>query len=192
MLETAQSRNCGLNIIRGENGSGKSTISDFIFYVLGGEFDRWKPTARLCSEVQAEVETAGGVLTIKRPIGEKTTKPEVLFSTFDDAMSHGLDGWQRYPLHRQETQESFSQVIFRSSGIPEAISQGTSNITMHQLLRLMYSDQRTAPGFLFRYEDWDNDLSPEFPPVLRRVLGLMFGLMRPAFPVPVWWRTRWA
>lgn len=37
-----------------------------------------------------------------------------------------------------------------------------------------------------------NDLSPKFPPVLRRVLGLMFGLMRPAFPVPVWWRTRWA
>ena len=36
------------------------------------------------------------------------------------------------------------------------------------------------------------DLSPKFPPVLRRVLGLMFGLMRPVFPVPVAWRTRWA
>jgi hypothetical protein len=145
----------GLNIIRGENGSGKSTISDFIFYVLGGEFDRWKPMARLCSEVQAEVETAGGVVTIKRPIGDKLTKPEVLFAPFDKAMLQGVDGWQRYPLHRQEAQDSFSQIMFRSAGIPEAISQGTSNITMHQLLRLMYSDQRTAPGFLFRYEDWD-------------------------------------
>jgi hypothetical protein len=36
------------------------------------------------------------------------------------------------------------------------------------------------------------DLSPKFPPVLRRVLGLMFGPMRPAFPVPVALRTRWA
>lgn len=36
------------------------------------------------------------------------------------------------------------------------------------------------------------DLSPKFPPVLGRVLGLMFGPMRPVFPVPVAWRTRWA
>jgi hypothetical protein len=36
------------------------------------------------------------------------------------------------------------------------------------------------------------DLSPKFPPVLRRVLGLMFGPMRPVFPVPVGRRTRWA
>ena len=37
-----------------------------------------------------------------------------------------------------------------------------------------------------------DDLSPNFPPVLRRVLGLMFGPMRPVFAVPFGWRTRWA
>lgn len=42
----------GVNIIRGENGSGKSTIADFIFYVLGGEFDDWKDAANRCTEVQ--------------------------------------------------------------------------------------------------------------------------------------------
>ena len=135
----------GLNVIRGENGSGKSTIADFIFYVLGGEFDRWKPAARTCTEVQAEVETAGGVITIKRAIGDKLTKPEVFFGPFSDANNHGADGWHRYPLHRQDASDSFSQIVFRSAGIPEAKSQGTSNITIHQLLRLMYSDQRTAP-----------------------------------------------
>ena len=41
-------------------------------------------------------------------------------------------------------------------------------------------------------EEVASDLSPKFPPVLRRVLGLMFGPMRPVFPVPVAWRTRLA
>ena len=35
------------------------------------------------------------------------------------------------------------------------------------------------------------DLSPKFPPVLGRVRLLMFGPMRPAFPVPFGRRTRW-
>ena len=52
----------GVNIIRGQNGSGKSTIADFIFFILGGEFDGWKDTAGHCDEVQAEIQTPRGKL----------------------------------------------------------------------------------------------------------------------------------
>lgn len=145
----------GVNIIRGENGSGKSTIADFIFYILGGEFDNWKTVAANCSEVQAEVVTQGGVLTLRREIGRAQTPMKVFFGPMTEAEQNGLDGWETYPIRRSESRESFSQVLFRASGIPEAQSQGAANITMNQLLRLLYSDQRTPAAFLFRFESFD-------------------------------------
>jgi len=145
----------GVNIIRGENGSGKSTIADFIFYILGGEFDNWKTVAANCDEVQAEVITLGGILTLRRQIGRSQTPMQVFFGSMTEAEAHGLDGWETYPIRRSESRESFSQVLFRASGIPEAQSQGAANITMNQLLRLLYSDQRTPAAFLFRFEAFD-------------------------------------
>lgn len=145
----------GVNIIRGENGSGKSTIADFIFYAFGGEFDSWKAEARLCDEVQAEIVTRSGVLTVRRAIGSKTTPPLVFFGPAEEAGNHAVDGWQQFPLHRTAGRESFSQILFRASGIPESQSDGDSNITVHQILRLLYADQRTPAPRLFRFEQWD-------------------------------------
>lgn len=160
----------GINIIRGQNGSGKSTIADFIFYALGGEYGDWKEAANLCDEVQAEVSTTKGSLTLKRAIGVKTTPVSVFFGTMKDAETQGLEGWESFPIRRQNGRESFSQVMFRSMAIPEAQSEGASNITMHQLLRLCYSDQRTPAPRLFRFESFDT-------PGIREAVGdLVCGL----------------
>lgn len=145
----------GVNIIRGQNGSGKSTIADFIFFILGGEFDDWKDAASQCDEVQAEIETPRGKLTLKRQIDKKLEPMFVFYGPLVDAAEHALEGWERFPIRRQGVNVSFSQVLFRSLHIPEAQSEGASNITMHQLLRLAYSDQRTPAARLFRYEDFD-------------------------------------
>jgi hypothetical protein len=145
----------GVNIIRGENGSGKSTIADFIFYILGGEFENWKTAAAACDQVQAEVVSQGGVLVLRRDIGKAQTPMAVFFGPMTEAEEHGLDGWESYPIRRHGSSLSFTQVMFRAAGIPEAQSQGASNITMHQILRLLYSDQRTPAAFLFRYESFD-------------------------------------
>jgi predicted nucleic acid-binding Zn ribbon protein/prefoldin subunit 5 len=145
----------GVNIIRGQNGSGKSTISDFIFFILGGEFSDWKDAATRCDEVQAEVKTSNGVMTLRRHTDSKTSPVYIFFGSFAEAEGYALEGWQRFPIRRQENSESFSQVLFRSMNIPEAKSDGASNITMHQLLRLCYSDQRTPPPRLFRFEPFD-------------------------------------
>ena len=145
----------GVNIIRGQNGSGKSTIADFIFFILGGEFNDWKDAASQCDEVQAEVETPSGKLTLQRSMKSKLSPVKVFFDEFNVANEQALEGWQRFPIRRNKGDESFSQVMFRSLRIPEAQSEGASNITMHQLLRLCYSDQRTPATRLFRYEPFD-------------------------------------
>lgn len=145
----------GVNIIRGQNGSGKSTVADFIFFILGGEFDDWKDAASRCDEVHAEIETIEGKLTLRRSTDSKIAPVHVYFGEMEKAKNYALEGWQRFPIRRQGGNESFSQVLFRSLKIPEAKSDGASNITMHQLLRLSYSDQRTPATRLFRFEPFD-------------------------------------
>ena len=145
----------GVNIIRGQNGSGKSTIADFIFFILGGEYDDWKDAASQCDEAQAEIETPRGKLTLKRQITTSQEPMLVYFGPIAEASESSLEGWERFPIRRQGGRESFSQVMFRSLLIPEAKSDGAANITMHQLLRLCYSDQRTPSTRLFRFEPFD-------------------------------------
>jgi hypothetical protein len=145
----------GLNIIRGQNSSGKSTISDFIFYAFGGEIERWKGAARTCDEVQAEIKTKDGTITVRREIDDKPRPPFIFYGPMSKASESGLDDWFGHPLRRTDTQISYSQVMFRASGIPEAPGGGDSNITLHQIMRLLYADQRTPAGRLFRFENWD-------------------------------------
>ena len=61
----------GVNIIRGNNSSGKSTITHFIFYVLGGAFNDWVKEAKKCSHVIAEIEINKAIITLKREINLK-------------------------------------------------------------------------------------------------------------------------
>ena len=145
----------GVNIVRGQNGSGKSTIADFIFFILGGEFDDWKGAAKRCDEVQAEVETPRGKLTLRRRMASAQEPISVFFGPMADAAISALDRWEQWSTRRRGGQESFSQVMFRSILIPEAQSEGAANVTMHQLLRLCYSDQRTPATRLFRFESFD-------------------------------------
>jgi len=147
----------GVNIIRGENSSGKSTISDFIFFGLGGEYDRWKDAAKQCSSVRLEVETEEATLTVHRSVGNKTEPIYVYYGSLEESLSKGVDQWQRVPIRRPSggNDLSFTQVLFRAAGIPEAPSANNSNITMHQVLRLLYSDQQTPAGKIFRFESFD-------------------------------------
>src|SRR5438270_296080 len=91
----------GVNIIRGTNSSGKSTILDFIFYILGGEFSKWKHEASLCEYVFAEVTINTSTITLRRKIEKRPRQPMSIFwGPYDGAQSSAVQGWQVFPFQR--------------------------------------------------------------------------------------------
>lgn len=155
----------GINIIRGDNSSGKSTISHFIFYVLGGAFNDWVKEAKKCSVVYAEISLNGAIVTLKRELifnaeglGNKLQAIEFYWDNYESAKQN-IEGWQKYNFNKTEERKSFSEVLFDNLEIP--IVKGDNNITMHQILRLLYIDQESPTNSLFLYENFDTTLTRE-------------------------------
>jgi hypothetical protein len=157
----------GVNIIRGDNSSGKSTITHFIFYVLGGAFKDFVPEARLCSLVIAEVEINNAIFTIKRAIekddkGNVNTQSPLFFywGAMEESFKPPIGkGWQKFGYKSTDQRKSFSNVLFECLDLP--IVKGDTNITIHQILRLLYIDQDSPTSSLFLYEHFDSQLTRE-------------------------------
>ncbi len=149
----------GINVIRGENSSGKSTILDFIFFVLGGDITIWKSAAALCTDVTAEVSITGEIVTLQREISPSRPSLCIYLGTMDESDAHRFKNWSVYPYAAKGESESFSKVLFRILGFPEVRSDQDNIITMHQVLRLAYVDQVSRKTSLMREHDWDTPLT---------------------------------
>lgn len=148
----------GLNIIRGQNSSGKSTIMDFLFYGLGGDLldTQWREAAANCDSVMLEVTLNGNVLTLWRDVEAVSQRPMKLFYGGIDEASQTADlGWETYSF-RRSNKESFSQVLFRFLNLPQ-VEYGESNarLTVNQILRLLYADQMSPMDKIFRPQRGD-------------------------------------
>lgn len=161
----------GVNIIRGSNSSGKSTIADFIFFVLGGDVTKWKPEAEGCDFVLAEIDINHAILTLKRPVASTSRQSlSIFWGDLEASLKSNIEGWQIFPYQRSSKKESFSQVLFRVLRFPEVRGDASNNITMHQLFRLIYIDQLSNSLSLFRDEMFDS-------PLTRKTIGdLLLGV----------------
>ena len=155
----------GVNIIRGKNSSGKSTITHFLFYVLGGAFNDWVKEAKQCSYVIAEIEINKATITLKRKLNfndyGKANKTESLYIFWGDLESAEKDNenWKKFNFNTSTNKKSFSNVLFEHLDLP--IVKGENNITFHQILRLLYVDQESPTNSLFYYEEFDTTLTRE-------------------------------
>jgi outer membrane murein-binding lipoprotein Lpp len=158
----------GVNIIRGDNSSGKSTILNFIFYALGGDLSDWSEDAILCTRVLAEVSLNGSTATLSREVVASSGQPmEIFGGDLDASLAATRSDWLRFPYSRS-SKESFSQTLFRLLSIPEAAGEATGNLTMNQVLRLLYADQLSPVENLFKYDGrWD---SPNIRDAVGRLL----------------------
>jgi chaperonin cofactor prefoldin len=150
----------GLNVITGENSSGKTTSIRFIAYALGSESISFNEMAKVCDDIFLEVTINEAVITLLRHVSTELLRPlSVFWGDIETAMAANPSMWQLFPFKRSELKESFSQVLFRLMEVPELRGEGGSNITMHQLMRLVYSDQETPSSDLFRFDRFDRAIT---------------------------------
>ncbi|EEY87455.1 hypothetical protein ACN6TW_11535 [Acinetobacter radioresistens] len=145
----------GLNIISGENSSGKSTILDFIAYTLGAENIKFKKAAKQCTNSFIQVNIFNQKITLMRKVNEKSQSGlSVFFGSYDESIKMPNKGWMNFPYKNSQEKFSFSKLIFEYLNYPMPLAED-SLITMNQILRVVYADQMyTHP--IFRFEKWDS------------------------------------
>lgn len=179
----------GVNIIHGQNSSGKSTIVRFIFFALGGSYGDFVPEALRCRYVMAEVEINGNVYTLKRYLektddGKRVNKKAPMYIYFGpiedvlnlEPLNLEPETWKMFPYNTTANRRSFSNVLFELLRLPE-VKEG-SNITMHQILRLIYLDQESPLSSLFFFEQFDQPFTRET--VAELLMGLYDGQLSDA------------
>ena len=117
--------------------------------------------------VFAEIESNGQTLVLKRYLerrqdGRVNGKAPIyiyfgsMHEYHEDKRSSDIK-WQQYGYNTSPETRSFSNVLFQVMGLPEM--RADSNITMYQILRLIYLDQETPLSSLYFFDQWDTQIT---------------------------------
>lgn len=155
----------GINIIRGENSSGKSTVTHLLFFGLGGAYSDFVIEAKRCQYVYTQVDINGCIITLKRELKlsddgrvDSMAGLTIFWGNIDDVLTNSCES-NYFGYRATDKTKSFSNALFEIMDMPLVVSD--NNITMHQLLRLMYIDQESPTGSLFMYEQFDSQTTRE-------------------------------
>ncbi|MGP5211734.1 hypothetical protein ACTXJ5_13195 [Psychrobacter alimentarius] len=154
----------GVNIIRGDNGSGKTTIMDFLFFSLGGNIveKQWKLIALSCDNTYVEVNINNQVFVLNRQISSNSKESMKIFEgTYEQSLISSNNHWLSFPYASNPNKQSFHDNLLELLNIPVTKSENNSYINFNQILRLIYTDQLSNIGRIFREEDFDSNLKRE-------------------------------
>lgn len=142
----------GLNIIRGDNTTGKSTIVDLMYFALGAELTEWTTEQEKCDETLIEVRLNYQPYCLKREITETGKSAMYIYEgNLENALKE-TSKWYRFPNVRSDSTQSYSQKLFELLSLPSHKTDDSKNLTIHQMLRLMYVDQLSETTKLLKEE----------------------------------------
>ena len=150
----------GINVIRGKNSTGKSTVMELISYGIGADIKKqhWKKEALSCDEIIIDVTLNKNRFVFKRPIEGDGSKPPIYMKegVYGEAIA-STDGWNKYGYRKTDKKVSFATRIFDLLGYEQHTTSDNESLTIHQLFRLLYADQDTPASNIFRWESLNYD-----------------------------------
>ncbi|MDP5134733.1 hypothetical protein ORJ04_02060 [Rheinheimera baltica] len=150
----------GINVIRGKNSTGKSTVMELISYGLGADIKKqhWKKEALSCEKIFIDVNFNNKRFVLKRAIEDEGSKPPIFMKEGDYSSAvKETEGWSKYGYQKTENKVSFASRIFDLLGFEQHLTSDNENLTVHQIFRLLYADQDTPASNIFRWEPMNYD-----------------------------------
>jgi len=152
----------GINVLSGRNGVGKTSVIQLLMYGLGYEVNNWKDEAGQCDMIYVGIKVNGVPITVRRKnVNTDKQSMDLCYKELSGALLTPLGEWSNHP-YAIGIRSSFSQRFFEMLNIPEAkADSNNNNVTMHQIYRLIYSDQSNPSSCLFNIEPFDSAFKRE-------------------------------
>lgn len=151
----------GVIVVEGENGTGKSTFSDLIYFCLGGNVPKFRKSSS-AKHIEITSDT-NNFVELHIQIDESNFKLKRYFESNDIAVFSETEVLGVFPVIRSKTSKHiFSDWILDQLGIGRFtlyFSRFKGQINFSDLLRLIYHDQAQDPDKIFKKQDTTSFIS---------------------------------
>ena len=173
-------------LIEGDNGTGKSTFCNFIYYALGGEVQSFRKShGKRHNEVTSDVDNYVDLyitvnssnFLLRRYIGDNDITV-IPYDVSPDGYQLFNDKTKVYPVNRSNDNTVFSDWIIAELGISIVeLLHGykTFKVNFTDLMRLIYHDQQPNPENIYKLPDTKSTYVSDTEMVRKAIFELLVG-----------------